>query len=144
MGFTRAPERRPTPKEVYNYRVYLLTCICCLGSWMFGYNNGVIGGVLVLPSFYNDFHLPPVDSSSYNNITSNIVSLLQIGGLIGAVSTFVAMKLWGRKVSLAIAAAFYTVGCAMQVMLLVMPVLRRTNGSRRSLMEDSTSCILQE
>lgn len=58
MGFSRAPEDRPTPKEVYNYRIYILTFLACLGSWMFGYNNGVIGGVLVLPSFMRDFNLP--------------------------------------------------------------------------------------
>ena len=84
---------------------------------MFGYNNGVIAGVLVLPSFYHDFHLPPVGTASYNNITSNIVSFLQIGGLVGAVGTFPAMKYWGRKVALAIAAAVYLVGAALQVCL---------------------------
>jgi hypothetical protein len=41
MGFSRAPEDRPTPPEIYNYRIYVLTFLSCLGSWMFGYNNGV-------------------------------------------------------------------------------------------------------
>lgn len=40
MGFSRAAEDRPTPPEIYNYRLYVLTFIACLGSWMFGYNNG--------------------------------------------------------------------------------------------------------
>jgi MFS family permease len=115
MGFSRAPEERPTPKEVYNYRVYLLTSLVCLGSWMFGYNNGVISGVLVLPAFSRDFHLPPVGSSAYSNVTANIVSLLQIGGLVGSLGMFPVMKYWGRKVALVIAAAVYFVGVALQV-----------------------------
>jgi MFS family permease len=82
---------------------------------MFGYNNGVIGGTLVLPAFFRDFKLPPVGTNSYNNITANIISMLQIGGLVGAVATFPAMKYWGRKVALVIASAVYFVGAALQV-----------------------------
>lgn len=114
MGFTRAPEDRPTPSAVYNYRPYLLTFLSCLGSWMFGYNNGVIAGVLVLPSFYNDFHLPLVGSSSYNDKTANIVSLFQSGGLVGSILTFPIMKYWGRKVGLVIWGAVYFLGGALQ------------------------------
>jgi MFS family permease len=114
MGFTRAPEDRPTPSAVYNYRPYLLTFLSCLGSWMFGYNNGVIAGVLVLPSFYNDFHLPPVGSPSYNDKTSNIVSLFQIGGLVGSMLTFPIMKYWGRKIGMMIWGTVYFLGAALQ------------------------------
>ena len=82
---------------------------------MFGYNNGIIGGVIVLPSFHDDFKLPSPGSAAYNNITSNIVSLLQIGGLVGAVLTFPVMKLWGRKIALSVAAGVYTIGALLQV-----------------------------
>lgn len=114
MGFTRAPEDRPTPKQVYNCRIYLLTFLACLGSWMFGYNNGVIAGVLVLPAFVHDFNLPETGTSQYNNIIENIVSLLQIGGLVGAVSTFPCMKFFGRKIAMTIAAAVYLLGALLQ------------------------------
>ncbi|KAK0103703.1 hypothetical protein ONS95_005710 [Cadophora gregata] len=114
MGFSRAPEDRPTPPEVYGYRPYMLTFLACLGSWMFGYNNGVIAGVLVLPSFVHTFHLPMPGSPAYNTIIENIVSLLQIGGLVGAMATFPGMKYWGRKVALAISATVYTVGAVVQ------------------------------
>jgi MFS family permease len=119
MGFTRAPEDRPTPKDVYNYRIYLLTFLSCLGSWMFGYNNGVIAGVLVLPAFVRDFHLPNSGSSSYNNIIENIVSLLQIGGLFGAMLTFPCMKSYGRRIALACAAVVYLLGALLQVCYLI-------------------------
>jgi MFS family permease len=119
MGFSRAPEDRPTPREVYNYRPYLLTFLSCLGSWMFGYNNGVIAGVLVLPSFYADFHLPAVGSPSYNERTSNIVSCFQIGGLLGSMLTFPIMKYWGRRIGLVIWAVVYFLGVALQACLSV-------------------------
>lgn len=82
---------------------------------VFGYNNGVIGGVLVLPSFTHAFSLPPTGTPAYNSIIENIVSLFQIGGLIGAMATFPGMKFWGRRVALAISAGVYTVGAAVQV-----------------------------
>lgn len=82
---------------------------------MFGYNNGVIAGVLVLPSFFRDFNLPPVGTSSYNDVTANIVSFLQIGGLVGVLATFPLMKYSGRKISLVVAAAVYFLGAALQV-----------------------------
>ena len=115
MGFTRAPEDRPTPPAIYNYRPYLLTFLSCLGSWMFGYSNGVIAGLLVLPSFYHDSHLPPVGSKAYDDLTSNIVSLFQIGGLTGSMLTFPIMKYWGRRVGLVVWGTVYFGGAALQV-----------------------------
>lgn len=115
MGLTRAPEDRPTPPEVYNIRVYLLAIICCLGSWVFGFPVGSIGGVIVLPSFQNDFQLPAVGSHAYNNITSNIISLFQIGGLIGSMAMFPGMKVLGRKFAMAACAAVAVVGALLQV-----------------------------
>lgn len=78
-------------------------------------NAGIIAGVLVLPSFFRDFNLPPVGTSEYNNVTANVVSLLQIGGLIGSVATFPCMKYWGRKIALVVAALVYLFGAALQV-----------------------------
>lgn len=117
MGFTRAAEDRPTPPEVYGFRIYLLTFLTCLGSWMFGYNNGVIPTVLVLPSFFRDFHLPPVGTQAYNDVTANIVSLLPLGALPGSMATFLSMKYLGRKIGLMIAAITYLFGAMLQVRL---------------------------
>jgi hypothetical protein len=115
MGLTRAPESRPTPSAIYNIRIYLLAFTSCLGSWMFGYQNGVIPGVLVLPSFFRDFKLPPVGTQHYNNVTGNIVSLLQIGGLVGSMSMFPVMRWAGRRGGLCVSAGSYCVGAALQV-----------------------------
>ena len=119
MAFSRhAHEAHPTPREIYNLRIYVLTFISCLGSWMFGYNNGVISGVLVLPAFHRDFDLQTVGSAAYNNTTANIVSFFQIGGLVGSMATFQAMKYWGRRISLGIAGCVYMLGAVLQVCLL--------------------------
>lgn len=80
-----------------------------------GYNNGVISGLLVLPSFISAFHLPPPGTPAYNTIIENIVSLLQIGGLVGAMATFPGMKYWGRRWALVISAGVYGLGAGLQV-----------------------------
>lgn len=98
-----------------NLRLYGLTLLASLGSWMFGYNNGVISGVLVLPSFITSFNLPPLNTPEYDNTVANIVSLFQIGGLIGSISMFGCMKIWGRKVCLAGAGGVYALGAVLQV-----------------------------
>jgi hypothetical protein len=87
---------------------------------MFGYNNGVIAGVLVLPSFSRDFNLPTVGTKAYNNVTGNIVSLLQIGGLVGSLGTFGAMKYWGRRGAMMFSGSVYLVGAVMQVCILLL------------------------
>lgn len=33
-------EDRPTPKEVYNWKVYFYTCMACWASVMIGYDVG--------------------------------------------------------------------------------------------------------
>lgn len=115
MALSRAAEDRPTPPEVYNCRVYLIAFLSCFGSWMFGYNNGIISGVLILPSFHRDFNLPAVGTSTYNDIEANIVSMLQVGGCVGAVGSFFAMRRYGRKLALEAAAGVYLVGALLQV-----------------------------
>jgi hypothetical protein len=41
----------PVPKEVYNYRVYLLALVSSMGAFMFGYDIGFVGTAIVLPPF---------------------------------------------------------------------------------------------
>lgn len=82
---------------------------------MFGYQNGVISGVLVLPAFEHDFNLPAFGTKDYNNITANIVTMIQFGGLAGSLATFVSMKYLGRKLAMAIAALTYLCGALLQV-----------------------------
>lgn len=105
-----SPARSP-----HNIRIYGLTLLASLGSWMFGYNNGVISGVLVLPSFIKSFDLPPLNTPAYDNTVANIVSLFQIGGLTGSISMFGCMKVWGRKLCLACAGVVYLLGAVLQV-----------------------------
>lgn len=82
---------------------------------MLGYNNGVIGGVLVLPAFHKDFNLPHPGTPSYSAVIGNIASMVQIGGLLGSMATFPLMKRKGRKICMGVGPAVYALGAGLQV-----------------------------
>ncbi|KFZ00732.1 hypothetical protein V501_10523 [Pseudogymnoascus sp. VKM F-4519 (FW-2642)] len=82
---------------------------------MFGYNNGVIGGTIILPSFHAAFSLPAPSTPEYATITSTIVSLLQLGALVGSLLIFPLVRLSGRLPSLAIGSGLFAFGCLLQV-----------------------------
>lgn len=91
------------------------TCIACLGGFLFGYDLGVVGGILIAPSFQTHFGIDPNDKLEEASINGNIVSVLQIGCLFGALlATFIADAL-GRKWSIMTAAFIFTVGGIFQI-----------------------------
>lgn len=62
------------PPEIYGWRVYLLACSACFGAMSFGWDSSVIGGVIVLPPFVEDFKLGDPKSVASANLAANIVS----------------------------------------------------------------------
>lgn len=92
---------------------------------MFGYNNAVIGGVMVLPAFERDFALPPTGTFKYTTITANIVSLLQVGAIVGSLMVFPILKYLGRRTALGISGVVFFAGATMQASL-TSPSLRNS------------------
>lgn len=60
------------------------SCVACLGGFLFGYDLGVVGGMLIAPSFQSHFGIDPTDIIREAEINGTIVSVLQIGCLFGA------------------------------------------------------------
>ncbi|RYP23197.1 hypothetical protein DL767_008900 [Monosporascus sp. MG133] len=63
-------------KALGTFRVVYLVALCCVGSFLFAYDTGVVGGVLTLPSFQQDFGITPANRAT---VGSNATSLLQAG-----------------------------------------------------------------
>jgi hypothetical protein len=42
-------EDRPTPKEVYNWRVWLMAIIAAFATFTYGYDGAFIGGTTNVP-----------------------------------------------------------------------------------------------
>ncbi|UKZ78169.1 hypothetical protein TrVFT333_005904 [Trichoderma virens FT-333] len=107
MGGFRAVEDRPTPKEVYNWRLYTEAAIIATGSLLFGYDGAFIGTTISRASFKKDFTILPADA---NNISSNITSAFQAGAFFGAIFCFFITEKVGRKWALFISNVVFLVG----------------------------------
>lgn len=101
------------PDEIYGWRVYVLAGSACFGAMSFGWDSGVIGGVINLPSFIDAYGLKG-DDVAKANLEGNIVSVLQAGCFVGALAAFWLCDALGRKWSLVGSAAFTFTGVVMQ------------------------------
>ncbi|KAF2766127.1 quinate permease [Teratosphaeria nubilosa] len=101
-----------------NRRVYLLTAVAYMGSLLFGYDTGVMGSVLALNSFKEDFGLPlgktGFASSRNANISSNVVALLTAGCFFGAIAAAFINEVIGRRYTLMTFVGVFLVGAAVQ------------------------------
>jgi MFS family permease len=82
---------------------------------MFAYDTGIIGGVLNLGSFLNDFGYDPNDKNGVSQLSSLATSVLQGGAFFGSLAVPYFSKAWGRRRALVLAALFFESGTVMQV-----------------------------
>lgn len=75
MGFQRAKEDRPTPPEVYNWKVYAAAIIISLGVLAYGYDSSFIGTTITQPAFRRDFGLLDMTKAEQNAVSSNLTSI---------------------------------------------------------------------
>ncbi|KAI1819873.1 MFS sugar transporter-like protein [Xylaria intraflava] len=102
------------PKEIYGWRVFLLACSACFGAMSFGWDSGVIGGVITLQPFIDDYKLGDPDDVATANLEANIVSVLQAGCFAGALAAYPLADMWGRKWCLVWASLFTFTGVVFQ------------------------------
>ncbi|KAI8641173.1 general substrate transporter [Parasitella parasitica] len=93
----------------------LATCIACLGGFLFGYDLGVVGGMLIAPSFQIYFGIDPNNATQEAEINGNIVSVLQVGCLCGSLLATSTADALGRKYSIMTAAFVFTIGGVFQI-----------------------------
>ncbi|KAJ5499085.1 Major facilitator superfamily domain general substrate transporter [Penicillium expansum] len=101
-----------------NSRVYVLATVAYTGSFLFGYDTGVMGSVLELPSFKADFGLQEGSSgfsdSKNAEVSSNVVSLLTAGCFFGAILASFVNEKFGRRYSIMGFLMFFLIGSAVQ------------------------------
>ncbi|GAD94727.1 hexose carrier protein [Paecilomyces variotii No. 5] len=87
----------------------LVTSACGMGFALFGYDQGVMGGVITTPTFIRQFHNP--DAVDQGLITG----LYDLGCLVGSIATFFLSEPIGRKKSMYIGVGIQIVGTILQV-----------------------------
>jgi MFS family permease len=115
MGLLTLIEDRPTPKAVYNWRVYTCAAIASFASCMIGYDSAFIGTTLALPSFTEEFKFEDMSKEHLALVKSNIVSVYQAGAFFGALFAYVSAFFLGRKRSLWVWATIFIVGAGMML-----------------------------
>ncbi|KAJ6148293.1 hypothetical protein N7497_010275 [Penicillium chrysogenum] len=101
-----------------NIRVYVLATVAYTGSFLFGYDTGVMGSVLELPSFKADFGLeegsPGFSNAKNAQVSSNVVSLLTAGCFFGAILGSIVNDKYGRRYSIMAFLMLFLIGSAVQ------------------------------
>lgn len=70
-------------KALGTFRAVYLVALCCVGSFLFAYDTGIVGGILTFKSFQRDFRYGEEQRAS---VGSNSTSLLQAGGKLSHLS----------------------------------------------------------
>ncbi|KAJ3977677.1 general substrate transporter [Lentinula raphanica] len=107
-------EDRPTPPNVYNWRVYVNAIIATFAATMIGYDSAFIGTSISLASFKEEFSLATKSTAELNLISANIVSMYQAGSFAGAILGYPVGYFLGRKWGLFSAAVIFVIGAILQ------------------------------
>ncbi|KAH6895976.1 general substrate transporter [Thelonectria olida] len=115
MGILTLKEDRPTPKEVYNWRVYACAATASMAACTIGYDSAFIGTTLALPSFVDEFDFATMSKSHLATIKQNIVSVYQAGAFFGSLFAYVSSYFLGRRKSLVLFSLVFCVGAGMML-----------------------------
>lgn len=79
-----SPDWKKDPTEIFNSRLWYLTCAVAWAGCSYGFDQGNIGGVLTLPSFRHAFGLDELSQQDQDNRAGNIaaMSMSPLGSLI--------------------------------------------------------------
>ncbi|THU85105.1 sugar transporter [Dendrothele bispora CBS 962.96] len=99
-----------------NRKAILLATFVAFGGFLFGYDIGVISGCLIMDDFVRRFGEQMSDGSFVlsSSRQSIITSLLSAGTFVGALGQAFTSDRFGRKGTILIWAAIFTVGTAIQ------------------------------
>lgn len=115
MTLLALKEDRPTPKAVYNWRVYVSAAVASFASCMIGYDSAFIGTTISLDSFKNEFSLTNLSTSESNLISANIVSIYQAGAFFGSLFAYVSSYFLGRRKSLLVFSCTFILGAGLML-----------------------------
>ncbi|KAI1387690.1 general substrate transporter [Hypoxylon trugodes] len=92
-------------------RAYWLGSVVCMGGFLFGYDSGIVGGVLTLASFQSDYRYGSADKTHTSSLA---VGLQQLGGFLACFLAWPMTDKLGRKKSLMISSFVFCIGVVIQ------------------------------
>ncbi|KAJ5645689.1 hypothetical protein N7507_011700 [Penicillium longicatenatum] len=93
-------------------RTYWLAVVLCCGGALFGYDSGVIGGVLTFDSFQQSFKFT---SGEKTRISAIAVGIQQAGALAGCFIVWPVTNRWGRRIAMMVCSVVFCIGVVLEV-----------------------------
>ncbi|TPX07025.1 uncharacterized protein E0L32_011013 [Thyridium curvatum] len=115
MTLLALQEDRPTPSNVYNWRVYVSAIIASFAACTIGYDSAFIGTTLALPSFKTEFKFDSYTDEGRALLSSNIVSVYQAGAFFGSLFAYASSYYLGRRKSLILFDLVFLVGAGVML-----------------------------
>ncbi|AQZ17318.1 hypothetical protein BZL39_L03890 [Zygosaccharomyces parabailii] len=110
-------EERPTPGQIYNWRIYTTALLASTAAVLIGYDSGFVGGTMANQYFLKNFGLD-TETQKGEDTVSNLISCFHAAAFFGALFGYPLAHQWGRKVSLLIISLVGTVGSAIMLVSL--------------------------
>jgi len=92
------------------FRAYFFGFFICTSGFLFGYDTGIVGGVLTLKAYQDDFRY-----TDKTTVSAVMVSLQNIGAFLAALSISLVSARFGRKRTIMASCAVFTLGVILQV-----------------------------
>ncbi|EED22916.1 MFS quinate transporter, putative [Talaromyces stipitatus ATCC 10500] len=97
-------------------RLYWLAGVLCCGALLFGYDSGLIGGVLTFQSFHFDFRFGAYGPRSATTVSAIAVGTQQIGALIGCFAIWPINNLYGRRKAIGVCSIVFCIGVVLELL----------------------------
>ncbi|KAF2144680.1 uncharacterized protein K452DRAFT_266697 [Aplosporella prunicola CBS 121167] len=97
------------------YYVALCAAFSALGGLLFGYDQGVVSVILVMPQFLDRFSRVADGAAGAGFWKGLLTAMIELGALIGAFNQGWIADKFSRKYSIVMAVCVFTVGSALQV-----------------------------
>ncbi|KAG2415600.1 hypothetical protein HFD88_006791 [Aspergillus terreus] len=94
------------------FRAYWLASVLCCGGALFGYDSGVIGGVLTFRSFQDSFLFT---AKNETRVSSIAVGIQQAGALVGCFLVWPITNRFGRRIAMMACSLIFCIGVVLEV-----------------------------
>ncbi|TKA69190.1 hypothetical protein B0A55_07077 [Friedmanniomyces simplex] len=106
MGiFTKVPGTRKGKLRAYWFGFFI-----CVSGFLFGYDTGIVGGVLTLQSYKDDFRF-----TDGTTVSAVMVSVQNAGAFLAALGVFAISERFGRRRTIMAAMGLFSLGVILQV-----------------------------
>ena len=92
---------------------FLIAIAAGVGFVLFGYDQGVMGSLLTLPSFLQKF--PDMNADTHSRMQGAVIGIYEIGCFLGSISCLLWGNLLGRRAMIWIGSVLMAVGAVIQV-----------------------------